>query len=231
MMRWFLSSFLLIFAVLMPLLVEEWTGRITAMIALIEFMCVMVLLGFWLPPRLGQWAFRGFAGAVFFCYAAYFIHEWFLTDKPFQIAERRSAASPRNALLGLSIIGLPGLWYAVMGRLTLRREREIDETPNSDAQFGEYETELNVALRLSNAEFGTEAERERILDLKHRLERKLEANGLGQIDGEEFGGGECSLFVQTNEPAEAERAVQEFFAVESPTMSYSVTKSNLRHNG
>ena len=136
-MRWVLTPFIAIFAVAMPLLIDEWTPARIALMAVMEFMCVAVLAGFWLPPRFGQWAFRGFAGAVFLCYAAYFIHEWFFTNEPFRISERKSAASPRNALLGFIIIGLPCLWYAVMGRLTKEPSREEEA-----AERQEYEKRI-----------------------------------------------------------------------------------------
>jgi hypothetical protein len=90
-----------------------------------------------------------------------------------------------------------------------------------------YSSELTITLKLSNPDFGTQPERESLLALKHRLEGKLEASQSGQIDGEEFGDGECSLFLQTNAPAEAARLVQSFFKSEAPSVTFSISTSEL----
>ncbi len=128
--RWALSPFVLLFAVVMPLLVENWTLKLVAMIAGMEFVCLALLAGFWLPARIGRWSFRCVAGAVFAAYAGYLIYEFFFSDTPFRLSESRSEASPRNALLGFVIIGLPCLWYAIFGRFRLQEpppEAEIEE--------------------------------------------------------------------------------------------------------
>ena len=118
--RWTLSPFVLIFAVVLPLLVESWTPARVFFMAGIELICVTLLAGFWLPSRYGHWAFRGLAGLVFLAYAVYFVHEFFFTDKAFKFTGRRSEDSPFNALVGFIIIGLPSLWYSLLGRFTLR---------------------------------------------------------------------------------------------------------------
>jgi hypothetical protein len=118
--RWTLSPFVLIFAVVLPLLVESWTPARILLMAGIELMCITLLAGFWPPSRYGHWAFRGLAGLVFLAYAAYLVKEFFFTDNPIRIAGRRSEDSPFNALLGFIIIGLPSLWYSLFGRFTLR---------------------------------------------------------------------------------------------------------------
>ncbi|HVM63206.1 MAG TPA: hypothetical protein VMV72_20265 [Verrucomicrobiae bacterium] len=88
----------------------------------------------------------------------------------------------------------------------------------------EYASELAVTVKLSNSEFGTQSERTGILTLKHRLEGKLDSEALGEIDGEEFGNGECTLFVQTDAPAEAEELIRGFFASEAPSLTLSISK-------
>ncbi|MEI6077796.1 MAG: hypothetical protein WCS94_19595 [Verrucomicrobiota bacterium] len=118
--RWTLSTCILIFAVVLPLLVESWTPARLFFMTGVELMCLTLLAGFWLPSRYGHWAFRGLAGLVFLAYAAYLVYEFFFTDKPFRIAWRRSEDSPFNALLGFIIVGLPSLWYSLFGRFTLR---------------------------------------------------------------------------------------------------------------
>ena len=88
-----------------------------------------------------------------------------------------------------------------------------------------YSSEIIVTLKLSSPDLGTRPERESILALKHRLENELDGKHLGEVEGEEFGDGECSIFVQTNVPAEAERLIREFLASEAPPLSYAVNTS------
>jgi len=122
----------LLFAVVMPLAVEEWTLKLVAMIGGMEFLCVALLAGFWLPARIGRLGFRCVGGGVFAAYAAYLIYEFFWSDKPFRLLESRAEASPRNALLGFVIIGLPSLWYAIFGRFALRESQPEPERMELD---------------------------------------------------------------------------------------------------
>src|SRR5262249_17451525 len=132
--RWSLSPFVLLFAVFMPMAIEQWTSARVALITGMEFMCIALLGGFWLPVRLGRWAFRGLAGAVFFSYAGYLIYEFFFSNAPFRVFGNRGEASPRNALLGFLIIGLPSLWYALLGRFTFRPPDQVVQVDEPDAE-------------------------------------------------------------------------------------------------
>jgi hypothetical protein len=123
--RWSLTPFVLLFAVFMPIAIEEWTPARVALITGMEFMCIALLAGFWLPVRFGRWAFRGLAGAVFLSYSGYLIYEFFFSSAPFRILGNRGEASPRNALLGFALIGLPSLWYALLGRFSLSAPEEV----------------------------------------------------------------------------------------------------------
>ncbi|HWA20574.1 MAG TPA: hypothetical protein VG757_16430 [Devosia sp.] len=49
-------------------------------------------------------------------------------------------------------------------------------------------------LKLSDGDMGSEAEREAIFALEDRLAAAIEEPGLGEFDGNEFGGGECTLY-------------------------------------
>ena len=130
--RWSLTPFVLLFAALMPLLINQWTPAGCVVMAFMEFLCVALLAGFWLPARFGHWAFRILAGLVFLAYVGYLIHESCFTDVPFKIFESDRKASPRNALLGFFIIGLPALWYALFGRFTFQKPESKVETDKSD---------------------------------------------------------------------------------------------------
>ena len=50
-------------------------------------------------------------------------------------------------------------------------------------------------LPLSDDEFGAESERASIQQLSDQLESTIEEKGVGEFDGDEFGGGTCTLFM------------------------------------
>lgn len=89
----------------------------------------------------------------------------------------------------------------------------------------QYSSEITLTFKLSDGDMGTKPERDTILSLKHRLETELEEAKLGEIDGEEFGGGECCMFVHTNAPSKAEALLRELLSRES--LRYSLAKSDL----
>lgn len=84
-----------------------------------------------------EWAFRLVTGLVFGAYLFYVIYEWgFDQQEGIGLQSGRSEANPRNALLGFIIIGLPCLWYTVLGRFTLRpqnhlKAESLDDTNHS----------------------------------------------------------------------------------------------------
>ncbi len=135
--RWALTPFVLLFAISMPLLMEEWTPTRVALMVGVELVCLSLLAGFWLPSRLGHWAFRGLSDLVFLAYAAYVVDMFFLKDQPGVSSGRRSDASPLNALLGFVVIGLPALWFALKGRFTLRAEPSAEQLAAERVAFEE----------------------------------------------------------------------------------------------
>lgn len=50
-------------------------------------------------------------------------------------------------------------------------------------------------LRLSDADYGTEDEREALFILEDRLAHAIGRARAGEFDGNEFGGGECTLYM------------------------------------
>jgi hypothetical protein len=125
--RWALSPFILIFAVSMPLLVENWNAKTTVMIAGLELVCIALLAGFWLPARWGLWAFRLLAAMVFLAYAAYVIDMMFLTK----------TSPPYQALIGFLVIGVPSLWFALKGRFSLHAPPSREELEAGSAAWRE----------------------------------------------------------------------------------------------
>ena len=128
--RGVLSPLVLLFGLVMPLLIEQWTPTRIAVMVVMEAMCLALLAGFWLPARFGHAAFRILTGLVFLVYAGYLLDESVFHAAGFKLTGSEGEASPRNALLGFLIIGLPCLWYSLLGRFTLRPPKirpEIEE--------------------------------------------------------------------------------------------------------
>ena len=74
----------------------------------------------------------------------------------------------------------------------------LDES-SDDLSFDEGpepgdERDLLVVLRLSNRQMGTAEERAEITLMADELSRAVESAGVGEYDGDEYGGGECILF-------------------------------------
>lgn len=59
---------------------------------------------------------------------------------------------------------------------------------------GSGEQDLLVVFRLTGRGVGSTAEQESIDRLGDELAELVEAQGVGEYDGDEFGGGECTLF-------------------------------------
>lgn len=64
----------------------------------------------------------------------------------------------------------------------------LDDTEPTDEQ------DLLVVLRLSNRQMGTNRERQELEAFADELEAAVREAGAGEYDGDELGGGECTLF-------------------------------------
>jgi hypothetical protein len=76
---------------------------------------------------------------------------------------------------------------AYLGAMQFDDEDDEDDAPAP-------EMDLLVVLKLSNNQMGTNSERQQIEALADELAAMLENGDLGEYDGEELGGGECTLF-------------------------------------
>jgi hypothetical protein len=63
------------------------------------------------------------------------------------------------------------------------------------AQTHGPEHALLVYLKLSNDEFGAEEEREAIHNMSDQMQAAINSASVGEFDGDEFGNGECTLFM------------------------------------
>lgn len=105
---------MLLFAILVPLCIDDWSIKSGMTIAGLELMCILILAGFWLPSRIGNLAFRGLAALVFLAYLTYLIHgiySWQVNGTP-----------PVGPLMGFLVIGLPCLTFAALGTFSIRAE-------------------------------------------------------------------------------------------------------------
>lgn len=132
--RWALSPFLILAMVVLPLCNSAWTPQAVVIVLGLELISLSLLLGFWTTGKFQSYCFRFVTAVVFISYCSYFIHEFFFTNHPFILNQHRSESSPRNALLGLIVIGLPSLWFTLWGRFTLHPKTDILE---DDADGGE----------------------------------------------------------------------------------------------
>lgn len=52
-----------------------------------------------------------------------------------------------------------------------------------------------ATIRLDSGEMGDKEERKRILDLEDQLSDAIQNSSAGELDGDEFGGGTCTIFM------------------------------------
>ncbi|MFT4514164.1 MAG: hypothetical protein ACI89X_002409 [Planctomycetota bacterium] len=69
-----------------------------------------------------------------------------------------------------------------------------DDSADDSQHEAAEERDLLVVLRLSNRQMGTNEERAAITLLADELATAVEEAGVGEYDGDEYGGGECILF-------------------------------------
>lgn len=124
-MFWCLLPWLLAFLILMPLLIP-WSFRSLAIIASLEIMAALLLIGLYDSVRFG-WALRFVAFMVFLAYVAYLVAMLIESGGQIEFTWRRAKSSAFNAILGLFMIGLPALGYALQGRWAWPRRHNKNE--------------------------------------------------------------------------------------------------------
>lgn len=136
-LRWTLIPVLVLFGAGMPFLIPKYTlWRALLMAALSGTALVYAAALMW--PRYLWLTGRIVAAMVFLFYIAYAVSELFFSDHPFVIGERRSRASPVNSLLGLLIIGVPALLYALRRRAS-EAATVIDDFDSESDEEGDSE--------------------------------------------------------------------------------------------
>lgn len=114
-MRRVLVPVLLAFAGCWFFLIDEWSTKNILLVVALDAPALLYAAVLLWPDRT-RWAARVVAGFVALAYLAYFIDEVFIRKAPIGIGASSGSTTPWNAYLGLTIIGVPCLLYAVRGR-------------------------------------------------------------------------------------------------------------------
>lgn len=84
--------------------------------------------------------------------------------------------------------------FALRGILT-KLEHGEPILPKLSGATADEKQALMVTIRLCSGEMGDNAERERIIALEHALSDAIENSSAGELDGDEYGGGECTIYI------------------------------------
>ena len=123
---WILAPFLLIFMISMPFLIPVWNVSAVITMISLESLSLLVFIGLFNPEKF-HFAWRGVGLIIFLAYISYAIIMLIESKGAFTIPKRRSETNVFNALLGLIVFGIPGLSYAIFGRLTFWKDSDASD--------------------------------------------------------------------------------------------------------
>jgi hypothetical protein len=133
----------------------------------------------------------------------------------------------------------PIIWGLVGGIAILALRWILSRLENGDAilpslgsfkqsrgeESSDEEEAVIATIRLCSGEMGDKEERTRILELEHQLSAAIEKSSTGELDGNEFGGGNCTIYMYG---PSAERLVAVIWpilkAFRAPLGSYVLTR-------
>ncbi len=126
-MRWSLSPFLVLFAVVfftpIPELLEKQKYDGVFGFSIVITLCLAGLLSLWGVPFMG----RIVTGIISSVCVWYLVDQCIIRfDGNWGWGGRKSSASPINSVLAFLVFGLPCLIYTILGRFTFRKEPEHD---------------------------------------------------------------------------------------------------------
>ena len=139
---WSLAPFLVLFLVVMAIVPEKNTPEKIVILCAVETAALSLLLGLWNPDRF-WWAWRVLGAIVFLAYVAYVFA---MAIEGRVGAGRRSEPSLINSVLGLIVFGLPGLWFAIFGRLTWSQESPDFDDGMFDEELDDGENTFDARL-------------------------------------------------------------------------------------
>src|SRR5258705_7950122 len=134
---WSLAPLFALSALVLPFLVRDWNATSILGVTSIELLLITLCFSLQNPVRF-RWASRCVTGIVLFAFLAYLFDDVFLSGRDLMDAGNRPEASPGNATLGFVAIGLPCLWYALLGRFTFRnadKHEEVDKVQSLDTHI------------------------------------------------------------------------------------------------
>jgi hypothetical protein len=149
--RWTLSPVLLLFLMLFPLVIDGWTLKRIGLAAGIELLVLSLLAGYWLPEKYARIAFRIAAGLTFLAYVLYLIDKALFSKAPLTLTGSLGASSPRNAILGSIIIGLPCLWYSIFGRFSFSKP-SLSDNSQPESSYVVHLSNNEVACQFPNGQ-------------------------------------------------------------------------------
>lgn len=126
---WSTAPFLVAFIVLMPFLIPLETTSAMLAIAGLEVAATMLLLGLYDAERF-NWALRTLGAMVFLACAAYLIA--IIVQGQWRVG-RKAELTVFNASCTFFLFGVPGLLYAIRGRLSAASDSFSEEQFDEDA--------------------------------------------------------------------------------------------------
>jgi hypothetical protein len=88
---------------------------------------------------------------------------------------------------GIGVLALRGIWTKL--------ENGKPILPKFGSAAAEEEHAIIVTIKLRSEEMGDKAERDQIITLEHKLSDAIESSSAGELDGDEWGGGACTIYM------------------------------------
>jgi hypothetical protein len=96
--------------------------------------------------------------------------------------------------VGITVLALRGILSRLEnGDTILPKLRSFSELSGGTSR--DEEEALIATIQLDSGGMGDRDERRRILDLEHQLSDAIENSSTGELDGDEFGGGTCTIYM------------------------------------
>jgi hypothetical protein len=127
---WGLAPVLFLCGVGVPLMLDDWTPVKVMLTAAWSVGCFAAIFALY-DARRFPWAARTVTGIIVLTYLGYLIDQLVCSGKPLE-PTRHSKAAPWNSLMGFIVIGLPALWYTVLGRCSVRTPEAHTEPDDHD---------------------------------------------------------------------------------------------------
>ena len=121
---WTLAPFLVLFVIVMPLSITEWTIAKVVLITVIDTAALLLVIGLYNTKKF-WWALRGVTAIVFFAYLGFLIDE--LIHGHISLKGLLLGDSPLQVIKTFMGIGIPCLLYSLLGRFSRRGVRKNDD--------------------------------------------------------------------------------------------------------